>query len=807
MDIRTTSLDFSLPLSGSGPRTASQTVVFPRPVTMATAGLTGYLAEYSGGNDHHVGQFEIKLDTVINDNTVTVNGTFGLRDWSGNWDDQYDGTVQCVVVADLEDPSQEPPRTDLIITGAELNQAVQFFRAGSYLDAAHVMPDNSIWLVARKNTGVRIYVDYERDPAQPAIANLTGSLIVNTGSSTVTLSPINAGGSIQPRPDSQINIANANHTLNFMIPAALSAGEITITCRVWDQADPAQRPSPALIRTLTFTPVQPLSLFLVGVNYNAVTPNLAAPTQAAISASLSQLTKTYPVGDIIQTGYTTLNFAETVTGNVANGCGSGFNDLLDRLNDLRGSSPDIYLGSLPAGIVSTPGNSIGGCAPQPGRVAGVFVDLPGDVPHEIGHDLGRGHAPCTGGRCNPPPANVDSNYPQYGNFPSDSIGVFGFDPTANTVFNPASTFDFMAYSFPQWVSAYTYNGLRGSSFGSTGGPGPGGAGAHLVGGVDIMTLFLGLTINRDRSVKRRPSFHFLAPLFGRSGCGEHFTVEFLGVNRQVLSCTPLFPDCSAGCCCWPKVIRNDVPFPSESRWMLIWEGDRKLYEEEIPAPPIIHITSTQREKDGVILSWDVEKSSSGATDQCCLWYLVQWLDPVTDDWRGLTARQKETSILIPRRYFDRSSELQVRVLATSGIATGTVETTIVLDETKPPYPKAQLTLVGVSTETRPTPLPNVIQSLVTDSLGRQIPTDRITWYGNEGVELGRGRQLDLRGLTLGRHTLRLVAQGLGGATVARTWLLERTRTGILLLGETAEPEIPAQEPHQHPHPAPSAENN
>jgi hypothetical protein len=202
------------------------------------------------------------------------------------------------------------------------------------------MPDNSIWLVARKNTGVRIYVDYQRDPTQPAIANLTGSLIVNTGSSTVTLSPINSGGSIQPRPDSNINMANANHTLNFMIPSALSVGEITITCRVWDQADASQRPSPTLIRTLTFIPVQPLSLFLVGVGYNAVTPNVAAPTQAAISASLSQLTKTYPVGDIIQTGYTTLAFSETVTGNLAKGCGSGLNHLLDWLNDLRGSSPD-----------------------------------------------------------------------------------------------------------------------------------------------------------------------------------------------------------------------------------------------------------------------------------------------------------------------------------------------------------------------------------------------------------------------------------------------------------------------------------
>src|SRR5437763_801686 len=134
MDIRPTSLDFSLPLSGAGPRTASQTIVFPRAVRSAVAGLSGYLVEFSGGDDHHVGQIQIKLETLINANTVTVNGTFGLRDWSGDWDDGYDGSIQCVVLADLEDPNDLPPRTDMIIAGMEQNQAVQFFRASTYLD-------------------------------------------------------------------------------------------------------------------------------------------------------------------------------------------------------------------------------------------------------------------------------------------------------------------------------------------------------------------------------------------------------------------------------------------------------------------------------------------------------------------------------------------------------------------------------------------------------------------------------------------------------------------------------------------------
>jgi hypothetical protein len=87
VEMRPLSLDFSQPVSGSGPRTSSQTVVFSRQVLRAVAGLSGYFAEYSGGDghDHHLGQLTVQLSTAINSNTVTVTGAFGLRDWSGNW--------------------------------------------------------------------------------------------------------------------------------------------------------------------------------------------------------------------------------------------------------------------------------------------------------------------------------------------------------------------------------------------------------------------------------------------------------------------------------------------------------------------------------------------------------------------------------------------------------------------------------------------------------------------------------------------------------------------------------------------------
>lgn len=90
------------PVSGTGPNSMLKTVTLPAAVSQATAILTGFIVEFSHGDDHHLGQLDVQVQVAgaPSGANVPVRITYGLRDWSGNWDDQYDGTVFFAVVGE-----------------------------------------------------------------------------------------------------------------------------------------------------------------------------------------------------------------------------------------------------------------------------------------------------------------------------------------------------------------------------------------------------------------------------------------------------------------------------------------------------------------------------------------------------------------------------------------------------------------------------------------------------------------------------------------------------------------------------------
>lgn len=99
MEIKPSEITFGR-FSGSGPRQATRDVTLDAPVTSATAILTGFNAQFSSNDgDHHLGNLDVRLSTAMLSGTVArVTATFGLRDWSGTWDDRYEGQVFFAVI-------------------------------------------------------------------------------------------------------------------------------------------------------------------------------------------------------------------------------------------------------------------------------------------------------------------------------------------------------------------------------------------------------------------------------------------------------------------------------------------------------------------------------------------------------------------------------------------------------------------------------------------------------------------------------------------------------------------------------------
>jgi hypothetical protein len=779
MEFRTGSADFSQPLSGSGPRTQQTTIVFGRSVNRAAAGITAYTVGFGNNDDHNVGLIDVSISTEINSNVVIVTSTLGLRDWSGDWDDAYYGNIQFAVVAELDTVA---PRPDVTITGVEMNQAVQFYRASSYLQPAP--PDNCIALNERKATAFRVYVDWDADAGLP-LTSLTGSIVVqDTSGTSTTLQPINPGGAIAPRADSEINQAIADHTLNFVLPAPQCYGVKTLNVQVWDAAAPASK-SGLYSRTVVFSPLNALEMYVVGVNYTANNLNLPAPTQAEFTSSgFNYLSQVYPQGDIYQSGYTTITFNEDVNYTITNsgGCGSGMDDLLDQLSDMRGGSDEVYIAVLPnLSQIQTPGSNIGGCGDTGGGTAIVFLDQPGDTPHEVGHALGRSHAPCNPGQCTPMPANVDSNYPQYGALPAGSIGAYGFsaDLTAGTetVFSPASDFDFMAYRGPQWVSAYTYLALAGAGQPTLGGTSSGGVSAHPTTVVPVETLFVRFTVSRDRHVERATGFHFEALPASQKACHE-FVVELLDSQHRTLICQAL--QCSCESCggeyCWPKKFSARLPYPQGSRWLRVWEKDKNIYEEHIPDPPVVKIKPPTVTNTGLVLQWSATSPTGSTKD---LWYLVQWFDAEDEVWRGVAPRSQATTITIPGRYFAAGNS-QLRVLASSGIATGKAEANppTVSDEAKP-----TITLAEQDHIDKKRALPPVLHALAVDSGGRHVQAKSASWRIGK-LQIAHGRSVDLRQLPKGKSELHLCMDVPEHGLVLKSWTIQHDGRSFRVLRQS-----------------------
>jgi hypothetical protein len=92
---------------------------------------------------------------------------------------------------------------------------------------------------------------------------------------------------------------------------------------------------------------------------------------------------------------------------------------------------------------------------------GVFPDGSGSddawdtVAHELGHALGRDHAPCG----IDDPHDVDRGWPSDAAHRNAGLGVYGYDFDSQRLIQPRQAKDVMSYCQPVWIADYTYRGI------------------------------------------------------------------------------------------------------------------------------------------------------------------------------------------------------------------------------------------------------------------------------------------------------------------------------------------------------------
>jgi hypothetical protein len=311
-------------------------------------------------------------------------------------------------------------------------------------------------LVAQRDSILRVYVTPESGFSPHS---LTARARIVTTSPTGTQAQVFSATAVVTTPSQEFDLTS---TINIPIPGlALERGSSVTVVLNDTTGDPPSTPSSnarwpqdgSLADLDVRDGGDRVRVMIVPVQYDADgSHRLPDTSDAQIEAYRKHFYQLYPTANVEITVRDPWPWSSPI-----NGSGAGMGQLLQALGPLRSSDqpdPDVYYYAAFAATNDFGSYCGGGCITGLSLIGvptSVGIGYSGDVStgtavHEVGHAHGRQHAPCGGA------GSPDPNYPYAGGL----IGVWGYDPFAQAMVNPANTTDMMSYCAPTWISDYHY---------------------------------------------------------------------------------------------------------------------------------------------------------------------------------------------------------------------------------------------------------------------------------------------------------------------------------------------------------------
>lgn len=349
-----------------------------------------------------------------------------------------------------------PPEGELVsgleVTGLATFQNVRVSVVSNGTIATHEAP-----IIAGKPALVRVYVRPEAGwSARPVTARLEltngGDTQVFTDQATI------ASTSSDDQPNTVFQIAVPGDALQVDTQVSVQLTEPGGT-----GGDSARFPRDGSTFALNAASNGGLDVVVVPIQYNADGSGRVPDTSAAAMDALrAHMLALFPVSEVRLTVREPLPSNIPVSALSGGGWSNTLNLLLSARQNDGASDREYYLGLFnPAPSFSDycRGGCIAGLAPlndrnfgsQRGGIALGYADENNRFSglHELGHAMGRPHAPCGG------VSGAEGAYPHSGG----AIGVWGYDARDGQLF-PPNVKDFMGYCDPQWISDWAVSRLH-----------------------------------------------------------------------------------------------------------------------------------------------------------------------------------------------------------------------------------------------------------------------------------------------------------------------------------------------------------